>query len=141
VATSNPNRASRSGAGDPDAAPQDHPQDPIPLPDHGFETFDVAAPEPASVPAAQSIRRAAVLLISAAAQKLGLEQTAEPDIDLDDARRLIDALAGLLSGARSHLGDELAPLREALRTLQKAFRETSVHPDDPGEGPGETLLR
>jgi hypothetical protein len=145
VAQSTPNRAARptarGAAGIPGSASQDHPLDAIPLPDHGFETLDVPVRELASMPAAESIRRAAVLLISAAAEKLGLEPGAEPDIDLHDARRLIDALAGLLAGAQSHLGEHLHPLREALRTLQKAFRETSVHPDEPGEGPGETLLR
>jgi hypothetical protein len=145
VARTNPNRAAgskaRPAAGIPGSASQAHPLDAIPLPDHGFETLDVPVRELASVPADESIRRAAVLLISAAAEKLGLEPGAEPDIDLDDARRLIDALAGLLAGSRSHLGDQLPPLRDALRTLQKAFRETSVHPDEPGEGPGETLLR
>jgi hypothetical protein len=145
VASKTSNRARRSngdaGAGIPGSASQDHPLDAIPLPAHGFETLDVPVRELASVPAMEAIRRAAVLLISAAAEKLGLEPGAEPDIDLDDARRLIDALAGLLAGAQSHLGEELSPLRDALRTLQKAFRETSVYPDDPGEGPGETLLR
>jgi hypothetical protein len=31
-------------------------------------------------------------------------------------------------------------LRDGLRTLQNAFREASVYPDAPGEGPGEKLL-
>jgi hypothetical protein len=145
VAQSTPNRAARSNAGAlagiPGSASQDHPLDAIPLPDHGFETLDVPVRELASVPAAVVIRRAAILLISAAAEKLGLEPGAEPDIDLAEARRLIDALAGLLAGSQTHLGDHLPPLRDGLRTLQKAFRETSVHPADPGEGPGESLLR
>ena len=145
MASSNPNRAVRSNAaataGIPGSASQEHPLDAIPLPDHGFETLDLPVRELASVPAVETIRRAALLLISSAAEKLGHEPGAEPDIDLDDARRLIDALAGLLAGARSHLDEQLPPLRDALRTLQKAFRETSVHPDEPGEGPGETFLR
>jgi hypothetical protein len=57
------------------------------------------------------------------------------------ARRAKNALAGLLSAAQEYLGAQRQPLRDGLRTLQKAFRETSVHPDEPGEGPGETTLR
>jgi hypothetical protein len=145
VAESTPNRAVSSSAGTaagiPGSASQEHPRDAIPLPDHGFETLDVPVRELASVPAVEVVRRAAVVLISAAGEKLGLETGTEPDIDLDDARRLIDALAGLLSGGQSYLGPHLQPLRDALLTLQKAYRETSVRQDEPGKGPGETLPR
>jgi hypothetical protein len=145
VAENNPNPAPVGNGGSerriPGSASQAHPLDAIPLPDHGFETLDLPVRELAAVPAVEVISRAAVLLISAGAEKLGLSQSEEPDIDLDDARRLIDALAGLLSAAQDHLGDQLLPLRDGLRTLQKAFREASVYPDEPGAGPGETLLR
>ena len=30
-----------------------------------------------------------------------------------------------------------APLRDGLKSLQLAFREASVVPDEPGQGPGE----
>jgi hypothetical protein len=143
VAESTPNRAAPSSAGAsagiPGSASQDRPRDAIPLPDHGFETLDVPAREVASVPAVEVVRQAAVVLISSAAEKLGLETDAERDIDVDDARRLIDALAGLLAGGQSYLGPHLQPLRDALLTLQKACREASVRQDEPGKGPGESL--
>jgi hypothetical protein len=59
---------------------------------------------------------------------------------MDDARKLITALAGLLAAARGDLGDQWEPLYSGLRTVQQAFREASAHPDAPGEGPGEQLL-
>ena len=96
--------------------------------------------ELADIPSAEVISRAAVMLMSAAAEKLGL---AAPDpensvhLDLDEARRLITALAGLLTAARPDLGPHAGPLMDGLRALQLAFRETSGYPDDPGQGPGE----
>ena len=52
----------------------------------------------ADIPAIEVISRAAVMLMSATAEKLGLS-SADPDTseyrDLDEARRLITALAGL----------------------------------------------
>ncbi|MDQ2796137.1 MAG: DUF1844 domain-containing protein, partial [Actinomycetota bacterium] len=80
------------------------------------------------------------LLMSAAAEKLGLSPGEEPDIDLVEARRLIEALAGLVSASAEYLGPHRQPLLDGLRTLQQAFREASVHPDEPGRGPGEALL-
>ncbi len=86
------------------------------------------------------IGRAAVLLMSAAAEQLGLAPGAEPDIDLDEARGLITALAGMLGASEEFLGTQREPLHEGLRTLQRAFREASAHPVPPGEGPGEQYL-
>jgi hypothetical protein len=91
----------------------------------------------ADVPAAEVIASVSVHLMSAAAVKCGL---AEPEHrDLDEARKLITALAGLVTAARPDLGIHAAPLRDGLRSLQKAFREASTIPDEPGEGPGEAL--
>src|ERR687890_728593 len=60
--------------------------------------------------------------------------------DLDEARTLITALAGLVTAAAPALGHHhAAPLRDGLRSLQLAFREASEVPDPPGEGPGEKL--
>lgn len=96
--------------------------------------------ELAEIPAVEVISRAAVMLMSAAAEKLGLGDD-DPDLsphrDLDEARKLIAALAGLVTAARGDLGFHAAPLRDGLQALQRAFREQSVHPDEPGEGPGE----
>jgi hypothetical protein len=93
-----------------------------------------------AVPAAEVISRAAVTLISTAAESLGLAPGEEPDLDLDEARILITGLAGLLAASQDSLGERREPLLDGLRTLQNAFREASAYPDAPGEGPGENLL-
>lgn len=94
----------------------------------------------AEVPAAELITTVAVHLMSAAAVKLGLGDTpdAATELDLDEARQLIDALAGLVVAGAPGMGDTHArPLRDGLRSLQLAFRESSAIPDEPGKGPGE----
>lgn len=94
----------------------------------------------ADVPAVEVINTAAVHLMSAAAIKCGLaasEDAAELK-DLDEARKLITALAGFVTAAAPEIGSQHAgPLRDGLRSLQLAFREESAHPDAPGQGPGE----
>ncbi|MGX5680652.1 DUF1844 domain-containing protein [Schumannella luteola] len=92
------------------------------------------------VPAVELINTVSVHLMSAAAVKLGLGDTedAAAEIDLDEARKLITALAGLVTAAAPEISDSHArPLRDGLRSLQLAFRETSSIPDAPGAGPGE----
>lgn len=94
----------------------------------------------AQVPAVEVIGAAVVNLMSAAAVKLGLAPDEElaGHLDLDEARKLIVALAGLVTAAAPELGSHhAAPLRDGLKTLQLAFREASVVPDPPGDGPGE----
>ena len=94
----------------------------------------------ADIPAIEVISLAAVMLMSAAAEKIGLAAP-DPDNseyrDLDEARRLINALAGLLDGSREFLGPHAGPMRDGLRSLQLAFREAGAVPDEPGRGPGE----
>ena len=95
-----------------------------------------AARDIAEVPAVEVITAAAVHLMSAAAVKCGLAEDVEPD--LDEARKLITALAALVTAAAPEVGNQHArPLRDGLRSLQLAFREASVVPDPPGQGPGE----
>lgn len=94
------------------------------------------------VPAVELINTVSVHLMSAAAVKLGLadDPDAAKDIDLDEARKLINALAGLVTAAAPEISDSHArPLRDGLRSLQLAFREASTIPDAPGAGPGEKL--
>jgi hypothetical protein len=93
----------------------------------------------ADVPAAEVVAAVAVHLLSAAAVKCGLTEQGEATLDLDEARTLITALAGLVTAARPDLGIHAAPLRDGLQSLQRAFREASPYPDAPGEGPGEPL--
>lgn len=94
----------------------------------------------AEVPAVEVITTSAVHLMSAAAVKCGLaaEENAEELKDLDEARKLITALAGFITAAAPEIGSQhAAPLRDGLRSLQLAFREASPFPDAPGKGPGE----
>jgi len=89
------------------------------------------------VPAVEVITATAVHLMSAAAVQLGLGESGYKG-DLDEARKLINSLAGLMSAAAADLGDHHArPLRDGLRSLQLAFREASAIQDAPGQGPGE----
>jgi hypothetical protein len=98
--------------------------------------------ELAEIPSVEVISRAAVMLMSAAAERLGLGDD-DPDAsvhrDLDEARRLITGLAGLVTASAEYLGAHAAPLRDGLQALQRAFREASLAPDPPGHGPGEKL--
>ncbi|QYH36436.1 DUF1844 domain-containing protein [Salinibacterium sp. M195] len=92
------------------------------------------------VPAVEVINTVAVHMLSAAAVKLGLSDgpDAESEKDLDEARKLITALAGLVTAAAPEIGNHHArPLRDGLRSVQLAFREASTFPDAPGKGPGE----
>jgi hypothetical protein len=99
----------------------------------GEEARDIA-----DVPAVEIINTVAVHLMSAAAVKVGLADDPENQRDLDQARKLINALAGLVTAGAPDIGDHHArPLRDGLRSLQLAFREASTFPDEPGKGPGE----
>jgi len=96
--------------------------------------------ELSEIPAVEVITRSAVMLMSAAAEKLGLsaeDPDDSPTRDLDEARRLITALAGLVTASAEYLGPHAGPVRDGLKTLQLAFRESSAAPDEPGQGPGE----
>src|ERR1700722_8965788 len=106
---------------------------------------DVGAASPpvrdmAEIPAVEVITRSAVMLMSAAAEKLGLsaqDPDESQDRDLDEARRLTTALAGFVRASVEYLGPHAGPVRDGLKTLQLAFREASAAPEEPGQGPGE----
>ncbi len=92
----------------------------------------------ADIPAVEVITTAAVHLMSAAAVKTGLADAPATQLDLDEARKLINALAGLITAGAPEISDMHArSLRDGLRSLQLAFREASVIPDPIGKGPGE----
>jgi hypothetical protein len=94
----------------------------------------------AEVPAVELITTVAVHLMSAAAIKCGLSDNPDDEVDLAEARKMITALAGLVTAAAPEIGDHHArSLRDGLRSLQLAFREASTYPDAPGQGPGEKL--
>jgi hypothetical protein len=107
------------------------------VPDTPDEALAGLTRDLAEVPAIEVVTACAVNLMSAAAVKLGLAEDGEHLRDLDEARRLIEALAGLVDGAGTYLSFHAAPVKDGLRTLQVAFREASAYPDEPGKGPGE----
>ena len=59
----------------------------------------------ADVPAVEVITTAAVHLMSAAAVKVGLADSPEAQTDLDEARKLINALAGLITAGAPEISD------------------------------------
>lgn len=115
-----------------DAAPESF-ADAVPPIDAEQAVRDIA-----DVPAVEVITTAAVHLLSAAAVKCGLADDPDAQIDLDEARKLINALAGLITAGAPEISDMHArSLRDGLRSVQLAFREASAIPDAPGQGPGE----
>ncbi|MFD8983717.1 DUF1844 domain-containing protein [Streptomyces sp. NPDC048507] len=116
-----------------DATPSDSPSSAPDAPDYDDMTRDIA-----DVPAVEVITTVAVHLLSAAAVNLGLDKPDSEHKDLDEARKLITALAGLVTASATEISSfHAAPLRDGLKSLQLAFREASIVPDEPGQGPGE----
>lgn len=110
----------------------------VPADDGTAEAVHAATRDIAEVPAVEIITTTAVHLMSAAAVKCGLADDPASQRDLDEARKLIDALAGLITASAQHIGNHHAlSLRDGLRSLQLAFREASPIPDPVGKGPGE----
>ncbi|MEJ1092540.1 DUF1844 domain-containing protein [Microbacterium sp. Mu-43] len=102
------------------------------------EAASAATRDIADVGAVEVITTTAVHLMSAAAVKVGLADDPDAQLDLDEARKLINALAGLITAGAPEISDMHArSLRDGLRSLQLAFREASVVPDPIGKGPGE----
>ncbi len=102
-----------------------------------FEEVSQEMNDISDLPAVEIIGRYAVELLSVAALQCGLAEDGRRG-DLDEARKLITSVAGLITAAAPDLGDHHArPLREALRQVQLAFREASIIKDAPGQGPGE----
>lgn len=123
-----------------DAAPPDSLASGSPASDGSATDRQVAGAtrDIADVPAVEVISTVAVHLMSSAAVHLGLAEEGERHKDLDEARKLITALAGLVTASATELGSHHAgPLRDGLKSLQLAFREQSSVPDEPGQGPGE----
>jgi len=106
--------------------------------EHPDESVSQATRDIADVPAVEVITTTCVHLMSAAAVKCGLADDPDTQMDLDEARKLITALAGLVTAAAPDISDMHArSLRDGLRSLQLAFREASIIPDPIGQGPGE----
>ncbi|WP_010542543.1 DUF1844 domain-containing protein [Dietzia alimentaria] len=110
-----------------------------PLDEH-LDAREVEIVDLADVSAQEIIFRSIVVLMSAAAEKLGLSDDnpgSSPHLDLDEGRKLITSLAGLVTGSAEYLGPQAGVVRDGLQGLQRAFREASAYPDEPGDGPGE----
>ncbi|MET9646066.1 DUF1844 domain-containing protein [Streptomyces syringium] len=120
-----------------DATPESTPSAPS-APSGEAPDFDSMTRDIADVPAVEVITTVAVHLMSSAAVNLGLAEEGEHHKDLDEARKLITALAGLVTASATEVSNfHAGPLRDGLKSLQLAFREASVVPDEPGKGPGE----
>ena len=91
-----------------------------------------AGRELAEIPAVEVISRAAVMLMKLNGGKARPVPDASPDdsphLDLDEARRVITALAGLVTASVEYLGPHAGPIREGSQALQRAFREASAAP-------------
>ena len=89
------------------------------------------------------ISRAAVLLMSAAAEQLGLAAE-DPDRpahrDLDQARTLITALAGLLKASLPDLGPHAAAFRDGLRACRARSGSTRSTPTNQARAPASSSL-
>ena len=80
------------------------------------------------------------MLMSAAAEKLGLsaeDPDDSPHRDLDEARRLITALAGLVTASAEYLGPHAGPVRDGLKSCSWRSANPAPHRTNPGHGPGE----
>ncbi|HEV2086921.1 MAG TPA: hypothetical protein VGR21_01290, partial [Cryptosporangiaceae bacterium] len=99
--------------------------------------LDRPAPELAEMPAADVIGRAAAMLVGAAAERLGLADDGGPSMSsphaLEEARRLVAALDGLLAASAHHLDAHAAPLSDSVAALHDAlrFRPGAAHPGQP----------
>jgi hypothetical protein len=100
------------------------------------ETHEIIS-DIADVPAVEVVGRYFIELLNLAAVHCGLAEDGRP-ADLDEARKYIDAAAGMLTAVAGYMGDQHARIwRSGLREVQLAFREASAVKDSPGQGPGE----
>ncbi len=96
----------------------------------------------ASVSAGDVVAEAALSLVALAYVRLGIppEQN-ERYRDLDAARLLIDALAGMLDGVAGRLGAPEPELRDVLARLRMAYVDVASHaqagPAEPPPAPQE----
>ncbi|CAM5276551.1 hypothetical protein SCALM49S_09890 [Streptomyces californicus] len=100
--------------------------------------FDGMARDIAEVPAVEVIVTVAVNLMSAAAVKLGLTEEGEDHKDLDEARKLVQALAGLLDASATEISTfHASPLRDGLEGPPARLPRGVAGAGQAGHGPGE----
>lgn len=81
-----------------------HMNDATPAAENAEDTdYDALTRDIAEVPAVEVIVTVAVNLMSAAAVKLGLTEEGDAHKDLDEARKLVHALAGLLDASTTEI--------------------------------------
>ncbi len=73
----------------------------------GAPDYDAMTRDIADVPAVEVITTVAVHLLSAAAVNLGLDKPDSEHKDLDEARKLITALAGLVTASATEITREV----------------------------------
>jgi hypothetical protein len=121
-----------------DRRPDERPgPDQPPGPDENArDVLDQMREQLASVSAGDIVAEAAVPLVTLAYVRLGLPPNEnERYRDLEAARLLIDALAGLLDGVRGRVGAVEVELRKALADLQLGYADVQRHL--AGQGPSE----
>jgi Domain of unknown function (DUF1844) len=103
------------------------------------ELMDQMRQQLAAVTAADLVTELAAHLVNMATVRLGLPPERHAEfMDLDQARLLVDALAGLLEGTKGRLGRAEPPLRDGLAQLRLAWVELAGQAARPGgEGVGE----
>ncbi len=98
------------------------------------DVLDQMREQLASVSAGDIVAEAAVPLVTLAYVRLGLPPNEnERYRDLEAARLLIDALAGLLDGVRGRVGAVEVELRKALADLQLGYADVQRHLGGHGE--------
>lgn len=114
-----------------DATPSDSPSSAPDAPDYDDMTRDIA-----DVPAVEVITTVAVHLLSAAAVNLGLDKPDSEHKDLDEARKLITALAGLVTASATEISSfHAAPLRD-VQVAPAGLPRGLDRPGRAGPGPG-----
>lgn len=93
----------------------------------------------ADVPSVEIISTAALHLMSAAAVNLGLAEDLPDHKDLDEARSLIDALAGLLDASAPSLGHHhAAPSATASAPCNSPSKKPARSPTPPAKAPARS---
>jgi hypothetical protein len=112
-------------AATPAQAPGGGTEDAVWTPEREAEAQAIAE-ELSRVPAIDWVANAAITLANVAAAKIQMGQA-------PDAQFAIDALAALVDGMGSRLGEAEQPLRQTLAQLRMAYAQSVMPPTQPGQ--------
>jgi hypothetical protein len=115
-----PGAPSRPGAARPGAPEEELTPEQQAAAEEYARQLDAAREQLLTMPAGVVVGQQALQFYELAALHLS-----QPQPKLDDARVAIDALAAVVNGLGSRLGDAEQPLRQALNQIQLAFVEVS----------------